>query len=150
FDVIETFDSAGVRRVVSEFFGEPPALLAKKWTLRLVPHDIANTNWHQDGAFMGGDIRSLNIWLALSQCGDTAPGLDVVARRFDGIVPSGGEGAAFTWSVGADVIDETDVVRPIFEPGDALIFDHFNLHRTAADSAMTQDRYAIEAWFLAP
>ncbi len=79
FDVIDTFDEVGVRRVVSEFFGEQPALLAKKWTLRRVPHDTGESGWHQDGAFMGADIRSLNVWLALSHCGDDAPGLDVVA-----------------------------------------------------------------------
>ena len=41
-------------------------------------------------------------------------------------------------------------MRPVFEPGDALILDHMNLHRTAVDAAMTRDRYAIEAWFFAP
>lgn len=47
-------------------------------------------------------------------------------------------------------VAEGTVTRPIFEPGDALIFDHLNLHRTAIDPGMTRDRYAIEAWFLAP
>jgi hypothetical protein len=153
FDVIEAFDAAGIRRVVTEFFGEPPALLAKKWTLRRVPHDTGESGWHQDGSFMGGDIRSLNVWVALSHCGDDAPGLDVVARRLPDLVPTGTEGAWLDWNVSPLLIDEVApgaVVRPIFEPGDALIFDHFNLHRTAADERMTRDRYAIEAWFLAP
>jgi len=42
------------------------------------------------------------------------------------------------------------LVRPIFEPGDALFFDHFNLHRTAIDPGMTSDRHAIETCLLAP
>ena len=42
------------------------------------------------------------------------------------------------------------IVRPIFEPGDALIFDHMNLHRTAIEPGMQHDRYAIETWFLSP
>jgi hypothetical protein len=152
-DVIDTFDAAGVRRIVSDFFGEQPALLAKKWTLRRVPHDTGESGWHQDGSFMGGDIRSLNVWLALSHCGDDAPGLDVVARRLDDIVPTGTAGAWLDWNVSPLMVDQVapgGVVRPIFEPGDALIFDHMNLHRTAADPGMTRDRYAIEAWFLAP
>jgi Phytanoyl-CoA dioxygenase (PhyH) len=152
-DVIDTFDASGVRRIVSDFFGEQPALLAKKWTLRRVPHDTGESGWHQDGSFMGGDIRSLNVWLALSHCGDDAPGLDVVARRLDDIVPTGTEGAWLDWNVSPLMVDQVApgaVVRPIFEPGDALIFDHMNLHRTAADPGMTRDRYAIEAWFLAP
>jgi hypothetical protein len=153
FDLIETFDDAGVRRVVTEFFSEPPALLAKKWTLRKVPHDTGESGWHQDGSFMGGDIRSLNVWLALSHCGDDAPGLDVVARRLDGIVQTGTDGAWLDWTVGPGMVEQVApgaVVRPIFEAGDALIFDHMNLHRTAVDPGMVHDRYAIEAWFLAP
>jgi ectoine hydroxylase-related dioxygenase (phytanoyl-CoA dioxygenase family) len=42
------------------------------------------------------------------------------------------------------------IVRPLFEPGDALIFDQFLIHRTAASTDMTRDRYAIESWFFAP
>jgi hypothetical protein len=153
FDVIDTFDEVGVRRVVGEFFGEQPALLAKKWTLRRVPHDAGESGWHQDGSFMGADIRSLNVWLALSHCGDDAPGLDVVGRRLPDIVPTGTEGARLDWNVSPEIVEQVApgaVVRPIFEAGDVLIFDHFNLHRTAVDPSMTRDRYAVEAWFLAP
>ena len=39
-------------------------------------------------------------------------------------------------------------MRPVFAPGDALLFDELLLHRTAA-AARTQDRYAIESWFFA-
>jgi len=41
-------------------------------------------------------------------------------------------------------------VRPEFRPGDALLFDHMLLHRTAVDPDMSERRYAIEAWFTAP
>jgi hypothetical protein len=42
------------------------------------------------------------------------------------------------------------VVRPIFEAGDALLFDDFNLHSTAVTEGMRNSRYAIESWFFAP
>jgi ectoine hydroxylase-related dioxygenase (phytanoyl-CoA dioxygenase family) len=42
------------------------------------------------------------------------------------------------------------VLRPEFAPGDALLFDHLLLHRTAAGEEMTRERYAIETWFFAP
>jgi hypothetical protein len=42
------------------------------------------------------------------------------------------------------------IVRPRFEPGDALLFDHLMLHRTASEPSMTKRRYAIETWFFAP
>ena len=48
------------------------------------------------------------------------------------------------------VADGAPILRPVFGPGDALLFDNMFLHRTAADPAMTQTRYAIESWFFAP
>ena len=153
FNVIEAFDESAVGDVVRQYFDEPPALLAKKWTLRRTPHDAGPSDWHQDGAFMGQDIRSLDVWVALSHCGDTAPGIDIVGRRLHEIVERGTEGAWLEWTVGPGVVErvsEGSVVRPVFEAGDAVIFDHMNLHRTATDPAMIHDRYAIEAWFFAP
>lgn len=151
--LLDTFEHNGVGPLMRDYFGERPAVLAKKWSLRRVAHDSNTGDWHQDGAFMGADIRSLNIWLGLTHCGDTAPGIDVVGRRIDRIVETGTGGAFFSWSVGNSVAEDVAagaVVRPIFEPGDALIFDHFCLHRTAIDPGMMHDRHAVEAWFLAP
>jgi hypothetical protein len=153
FDVVEVFEASGVGQLAHGFFGEPPAALAKKWSLRKVLHNTNTGDWHQDGAFMGEEIRSLNIWLTFSHCGDTAPGLDVVGRRVDHVLETGTEGAYFQWSIGAPVAERAaagSVERPIFEAGDALLFDHLCVHRTAVDPGMTRDRYAIEAWFLAP
>ena len=133
--------------------GERPVLAAKKFTLRRVP--LAQTaDWHQDGAFLGRDIRAVNVWVALSPCGEDSPGLDVVARRMPDIAPTGTEGAWFDWSVGAPVVDRVaegaPIQRPIFEAGDAMLFDDMLLHRTAIDPEMTRERYAIESWFFAP
>lgn len=154
FDVIETFEEIGVRDLLTSYLGEPPLLLANKWTLRRVsPGPDGRLDWHQDGAFLGADICSVDIWLSLSHCGLDAPGLDVVARRFESVVEVGTNGAALDWTVSEDTVRQIapgQVVRPVFEPGDALIFDHLLLHRTAYDPAMTRDRYAIEAWFAAP
>ena len=44
----------------------------------------------------------------------------------------------------------TPVIRPVFEPGDALLFDHLFLHRTAAEPTMARERYAMETWMFAP
>ena len=153
FDLVETFQGAGVDRALTEYLGERPALSVKKCTLRRVPID-SSADWHQDGAFLGHGIRTVNVWLALSHCGDDAPGLDIVPRRLDHIVETGTHGAQFDWSVGPDLVDrvagDTGVVRPIFEPGDALLFDDFFLHQTGVSPGMTKERYAIETWFFAP
>jgi hypothetical protein len=42
------------------------------------------------------------------------------------------------------------IKRPIFKPGDVMLFDELFLHSTAADPGMTQTRYAIETWFFGP
>jgi hypothetical protein len=149
FAMLEEFERSGLRSVIRGYLGEVPAISIQKCTMRKVNPDTG-TGWHQDGAFLG-DVRALNVWVALSRCGDLAPGLDVVPKRLDEIVPTGTEGAIFEWSVAPDVVAEVaapeGTVRPIFEPGDVLLFDEMNLHATAADPSMPNPRYAIESWF---
>ena len=154
FDLLELVDETGIGALVEAHLGERPALSANKCTLRRVPVDT-NTNWHQDGAFLGRKVRTLNLWLALSPCGIDAPGLDIVPRRLDEVLPTGTEGALFDWSVSPTLVEGlaggTDaVLRPEFAPGDALLFDHLFLHRTGVAAGMTRERRAIETWFFAP
>jgi hypothetical protein len=154
FELMELVEDTGIAALIEAYFGERPALSANKCTLRRVPTDT-NTNWHQDGAFLGREVRSLNLWLALSPCGVDAPGLDIVPQRFDEILPTGTEGALFDWSVSPAVVEGASggpdaVVSPEFGRGDALLFDHMFLHRTGVRPGMTQQRWAIESWFFAP
>jgi hypothetical protein len=160
FDVLETFDEVGLGDALTGYLGERPVLSVKKWTLRRVPvplpgnylHQDGAFMWHQDGAFLGQGIRVINCWLALSHCGDTAPGLAIVPRRLE-LLPTGTEGAMFDWSLSNQLVQETvgdSIMQPVFEPGDALFFDEFFLHRTAGDTSMSHERYAIESWFFAP
>lgn len=152
FQLFETYDEIGVRTVVSDYLGERPVLSANKCTMRRVPL-TSNTDWHQDGAFLGSGIRALNIWVALTDCGVDAPGMDLLPRRLD-LVETGTGGAIFDWAVGPEVVErlavEAPVVRPEFKAGDALLFDDLFLHRTAIEPTMTRERYAIESWFFAP
>ena len=152
FELLETFDEAGIDRVIADYLGERPVLSMKKSVLRRVTPD-SGTSWHQDGAFLGEGLRTLNVWLALNRCGDVAPGMDILPRRYDEIVPTGTEGAMFDWAV--SISSSTSwrrapkPSRPIFEPGDAVLFDHFCLHRTAVEPEMTEQRYATETWCFA-
>jgi hypothetical protein len=166
-DVLDALERAGLRQLATGYLGERPAISVNKCTLRRVPPDVydpdaANgseghkkrlSGWHQDGAFLG-DVRALNVWLSLSRCGDVAPGLDLVPRRIDHIVPTGTEGAAFDWSVSQDLAEEAagdaGIQRPIFEPGDVMLFDELFLHATAAEPEMTNNRHAVESWFFGP
>jgi hypothetical protein len=149
FRMLDTFERGRLLDVIRGYLNEPPLISVQKCTLRRVDPD-AGAGWHQDGAFMG-DVRALNVWLSLSRCGDEAPGMDVLPRRLDRVVPTGTEGAIFDWSVSPQVVEETagetGVLRPIFEPGDVLLFDELFLHSTAAEPDMPKSRWAIESWF---
>jgi hypothetical protein len=153
FDLLSTYEGVGVREVVTEYLGERPALSVNKGTLRRAAPKVGTEWWHQDGAFLGAGIRSLNIWLSLNASGVDAPGLEVVPKRIDHIVDAGTEGADFHWSVGDAVVERESggvLSRPVFAPGDAMLFDHLFLHRTGTTPEMTKTRYATETWFFAP
>ncbi len=162
FDVLDFYREIGILRLLTEYFGEHPTLSARKTTLRRVHSDKffealdgrgADSGWHQDGAFLGADVRTMNLWVALSDCGRDAPSLDLVARRVERILPTGTEGAAFDWAASTAVVEALgagSIVRPDFAAGDALFFDGFLVHQTGANPEMTQTRYTIESWFFAP
>jgi len=154
FNLINCLQDAGITDMVTEYLGERPALSVRKTSLRQVPHNQTVTGWHQDGAFLGQGIRTVNVWIALTDCGVDAPSMDMVPRRMTDIVPTGTEGAMFDWSVSQlavrDAAGDTPPVRLQFREGDAIIFDEMNLHRTGGSPGMTKDRFAIEAWFFAP
>jgi hypothetical protein len=150
-DLVDAYEQAGLRDVVSSYLGDRPMLTVKKTTLRRIDAETDTPWWHQDGAFLG-QLGALNIWLSLSHCGDDAPSLDIAGRRFDYLLPSGTEGAQFDWSIGQSVVDRHaagTIVRPRFAPGDALLFDEMLVHRTGVSPEMRSTRYAIESWFFA-
>jgi len=156
--MFDAFDRAGLLSLAEQYLGERPAISVNKSLLRRVeppsPGDApAPSTWHQDGAFLGA-VRALNVWVALSRCGDVAPGMDLVPRRLGGLALAGTDGAAFDWSVSQAVAEEAageaGIVRPVFEPGDVLLFDELFLHATATAPEMTQPRYAVECWFFGP
>ena len=140
--------------VIEGYLGERPTLSIAKTTLRRVPKTLRMTGWHQDGYFLGEGIRSVNLWLCLSHCGENASGLDVIPKRFNHLVETGTHGAALDWVVGDAMVDmvsnDAPVVSPVFRPGDAMLFDELLLHRTGIPKQMLHDRYAIESWFFAP
>ena len=151
--ILAAFEAAGIIRVIEAYMGERPALSIGKSTLRRVPVD-SGTDWHQDGAFLG-DVRAINVWVALSPCGRDAPGLEIVSRRLPYVIQSGSHGSWFDWSVGPGMVSllaegGAPLESPLFEAGDALLFDHLMLHRTGVRPGMTQPRWAIESWFFAP
>lgn len=146
-------EEVGLRALIKDYIGERPVMSARKSNLRRVPIDAFLADWHQDGAFLGKGIRTLNVWITLSDCGVDAPGLDIVPKRLHDVVETGTEGTIFDWAVSPQKVAEVAgaaIVRPVFEAGEALLFDELFLHRTACEPGMTTQRYALENWYFAP
>lgn len=156
FRLIEFYRELGLPGILHDYFGEDGLLSVRKWVLRCIPpNNGAQSGWHQDGRFLGDNLRTVNLWIALSDCGHDAPapGLDLVADNSRTIYETGTQGADFDWTVGQGLVDtigrKFPVVRPRFKVGDAVFFDHFNLHRTGFGEHDRENRYAVESWFFA-
>jgi hypothetical protein len=147
--MVALFRKAGVPQLAEGYLGEQPLISLQKTTLRKAEPHVPGA-WHQDGSFMG-DVRALNLWLSLSRCGDESPSLDIVPRRLDYLVTQQTEEAVLSIQVSQKMAEEAagdrEIVRPVFDPGDALFFDDLFLHQTGSDPAMPKPRYAVENWF---
>jgi hypothetical protein len=150
FQLMALLRAAGIRELVGTYLGESPVVSVHKTTLRKAMPATVRDAWHQDGYFMG-PVRALNLWISLSHCGDDAPGMAIIPRRFDEFLITNTEGAPLDYTISeqkaAEAAGDTPIVRPIFEPGDALLFDEWCVHSTAADLSMPNPRYAVENWF---
>ena len=158
FQLINLYREIGLPALLKSYFGEDPVLSVRKWVVRCAaPNNGASSGWHQDGYFLGdaSAIRTANMWIALTDCGGDAdaPGLEIIAGNDRKIYETGTRGSPFDWTVGQEIVDEIAKTHPVqcprFNAGDALFFDHFNLHRTGFGLSHTKNRYAIESWFFA-
>ena len=152
--LLDALADSGLLGVIGRHLGEVPLVSVNKLALRRVGAD-ANPTWHQDGSFMG-EVRAVNVWVALTRCGPgtDAPGLDLVPGRLDELVEVGTVGSRIQHAVSpelvAELVDDVGVERPVFEPGDALLFDERFLHRTGVLPGQATPRRAIECWTFAP
>ncbi len=149
FEMRELLRDTGLPALVEGYLREAPLVASDKTTLRKAEPSVSGA-WHQDGKFMG-EVKALNLWLALTECGERAPGLDLVPRRLEQHVATQTDEAMMPNQVSQRVAEEAagelPILRPVFEPGDALLFDELFLHKTASDPGMRRPRYALESWF---
>ncbi len=158
--VLSVYKQLNLPGLLESYFGEPAVIAVRKWVFRLVnpikdgPTGVGG-GWHQDGQFMGEGIQALNLWVALSECGQgtDAPGISLLPKRLNEILEYGTGGAKLNWVVGREVVEaqakEAPIVSPHFQAGDALFFDHYSLHRSGKYAGQTKQRYALESWFYA-
>lgn len=154
-EVLDDLEAAGVLAAIRHHFGSRPLISLQKSTLRRNQPEYRYTGWHQDGSFLGASTRALNVWVALTPCGGDrpAPGLELVGGRVPTLLAADGgtgrasiDGFAVHFQAQATGLE---VVQPVFEPGDALLFDELMAHRTYLTHEMTRERLALECWFFA-
>ena len=152
--VLGELKAAGVTDAIAGHLDERPVFSLQKSTLRRSLPTWNLVAWHQDGSFLDTDVRTMNVWVALSPCGGEhpSPGLEILPTRLPGILPV--DGVMTKHSVSYDLVAElaadTPTVVPAFAPGDAILFDEVLLHRTHLTKDMTDIRFALECWFFAP
>ena len=117
------------------------------------PSGHAPHSWHQDGAlgfdFLGAApsegalLAMVTCWIALTACGDDAPGLELVDRDAEALLPLAALGDEAVRARHA----EGEFLRPILDPGDALVFGGGVLHHTHVGATMSRDRTSLELRF---
>lgn len=154
--LIDAYESAGMHAVMADYLGEPPVLLSERLQVdRQILKD--GLSWHQDAGFFGVGVGGVNSFLALDHCGKEAPGLSLVARRFDRIIGvEEGKRAILTYGNSLKrehvikLAGPGGIITPILRPGDAILFDEMTLHRTGSGPKLTKARTWAITWFFGP
>lgn len=152
--ILDELEACGVTAAITAHLGERPYFSLHKSTLRRSLPVNKIVGWHQDGSFYDPDVRTMNVWVALSACGGSqpSPGMELIPRRFEEILPVAGEPTkhSISYDLIAELAADCPTVIPEFAPGDGLLFDEHFVHRTHLAPGMTEIRYALECWFFAP
>jgi hypothetical protein len=127
----------------------PSYLAADICSIRRMNEKRTRIGWHTD--YDGGGTRPYdpcyNIWLPLTPVGREQPSVEVVRgshRRMRELpVPSPHNGA-FSEEWVAKYFAPAARLAPELKPGDALIFDHWTLHRTQILDRDRVSRASIE------
>ena len=155
-DLWQSLDQAALRRWCEPLLGPALVLNASECWVRRQPAPgrrlpgQAPHSWHQDGAlrfdFPGHPVgtalplRMVTCWIALTPCGDQAPGLEWMATALPRLLrPAELTDAAVRTAWPARAFE-----RPGLGPGDALVFGGGTLHRTHVVPGMTLDRTSVE------
>jgi hypothetical protein len=80
FAFLEMVYALGIDELIADYLGERPALSVEKTVLRRADASLPESTWHQDGAFVGDGIRTVDASFALSPCGRDARPRELVLR----------------------------------------------------------------------
>lgn len=153
--VLQALQQAGWRAPIAQALNVPPDQLACNLSRCHVRTGRPPNLWHQDGA-LGHDfiavpepprealLSMVTCWIALTPCGEQAPGLEWVAAPLNRLLPV----VALEDAAVQACFAEHAFVRPVLQPGDVVLFTADCLHRTHLTPQMQQRRLSIELRFL--
>jgi hypothetical protein len=137
-----------IERRTRRVFGDAWRLLALRSFLRRLTGANGNLRWHIDAdAAQTNRSDCINVWLPLDAVGADRPSVDVILGShlkmrelplLSGDVRERDD--AFAASIGPATESSLD-------PGDALVFDHFTLHRTQRPRVESFSRTSCELRF---
>ncbi len=101
---------------------------------------------------LGPNPRLINVWVPLVPCGVECPGLEVVNRRMDGLVPTADGpdsyyarlGTAIAEALVARTAEPYELWHPPVGVGDLFLFLGTTIHRTYVTPAMTGERISAD------
>jgi hypothetical protein len=152
-EVLRAITASELRAPIEARLGPAPLCnLSQSW----LRHGRPAHHWHQDGALrfdflaLAGQpppadalLEMFTCWIALTPCGEHAPGLEWVATPTPRLLlPAELSDAAIRAAFGP-----ASFVQPRLQPGDALLFDGTLLHRTHLTPQMTLPRSSLELRF---
>lgn len=149
--LFKLYEKKALKALLRSYFDSEPCVSVYKWVLRRAAPPEAPIDFHQDGAFMGDEITSINCWIPLSDCGAGCDlhGMDIVPVRFMQAFEKGT--GILNWTISPNSViqkySEEAIVTPTFRAGDMFFFDHLLVHRSQSIANPASRRYAIETWF---
>ena len=127
------------------------AWVRRQYALNNSPKNHHPHSWHQDGALYFNFLERqpepedllpmITCWLSLTDCGELAPGLELLDLRLNRLLPPEALTHEAICSRGKRFL------RPVLNGGDLLIFDGSLLHRTYVHPGMNRDRTSVELRF---
>ena len=157
FDLLEIYQQCGLLDTVRQYLGGEPLMFAERAKLRrhIAGRDkYAAIPWHQDVNFFGAQSYALNCWAAVTSCGEHNPGLSVIPRRTeqrhgwhgDELAPLD-YGKRMADGMIAELTRDHPIATPVFQPGDAILFDEMTIHTTANKPWKVAEQIVAISWF---